>query len=106
MQNTPSLLTRDDTFFGVCQALGEDFGFNPLWLRLALGGLLFWNPVAVISAYLVAGVLVAAIRWFVPNPVSAAAASESEAAAGGAEAHAYAEAEAARADEEGMKLAA
>ena len=29
--------TREDTLFGVCEALGEDFRFNPLLLRVAFG---------------------------------------------------------------------
>ena len=33
----PNLLRRDDTFFGVCQAIGEDFGFHPIFLRIAFG---------------------------------------------------------------------
>ena len=64
----PSLLARDDTFFGVCQGLGEDLGFNPIYLRLALTGLLFLNPVAAIGVYAAAGMFVAALRWLVPNP--------------------------------------
>ena len=67
MQAT-SVLARDDTFFGVCQALGEDFRFNPLFLRLAFAGLLFWNPLAAVGAYAAAGVVVIVSRWFVPGP--------------------------------------
>ena len=67
MQAT-SVLARDDTFFGVCQALGEDFRFNPLFLRLAFAGLLFWNPIAAIGAYAAAGLVVGVSRWFVPGP--------------------------------------
>jgi len=67
MQAT-SVLARDDTFFGVCQALGEDFRFNPLFLRLAFAGLLFWNPLAAVAAYAGAGVVVGVSRWFVPGP--------------------------------------
>jgi len=66
MQAT-SVLARDDTFFGVCQALGEDFRFNPLFLRLAFAGLLFWNPLAAIGAYAAAGLVVGVSRWFVPG---------------------------------------
>lgn len=64
----PFPLARDDTLFGVCQALGEDFGFNPFYLRLALGVILLWNPVAVIGAYLAAAMFVSLIRLLVPNP--------------------------------------
>ena len=67
MQAT-SVLARDDTFFGVCQALGEDFRFNPTFLRLAFAGLLFWNPLAAVGAYAAAGVVVGISRWFVPGP--------------------------------------
>jgi len=68
-----NVFTRDDTFFGVCQAIGEDLGFNPNWLRAALGGLLIWTPLATIAAYLAAGLVIAAIRWLVPNPAFAKA---------------------------------
>ena len=51
MQTPPKVLDRQDTFFGVCQALGDDFGFNPIILRLALGMGLIWNPVVAVAAY-------------------------------------------------------
>ena len=67
MQNRqPSLFSRDDTFLGVCEALGEDFRFNPLWLRLTLALLLFLSPVAVIAGYLGAGLMVLISRWAYP----------------------------------------
>lgn len=62
-----SLITRDDTLLGVCAALGEDFGFNPLYLRMALGVLLIWIPVTVIASYIGAGLIVAASRWAFPK---------------------------------------
>ena len=61
-----SLFARDDTFFGVCQGIAEDFGFNPLWLRLLLTFAVFVQPVAAVSIYLALGVVVIAARWFVP----------------------------------------
>ena len=64
----PSVIARDDTFFGVCHALGEDFRFPPNLLRLALALALFWNPLAAIGAYAGLGVLVGLSRWLVPNP--------------------------------------
>ena len=64
----PSVFARDDTFFGVCEALGEDLRFNPNLLRVAFALLLFWSPVAAIGGYVGAGVLVAITRWLVPNP--------------------------------------
>lgn len=87
----PSLIARDHTLFGVCEALGEDFGFNPLLLRIPFAVLLLWNPVAVIGTYLAAGILVAASRWLFPNPsAEPAAAAPAAAAEAGVEAMALA----------------
>lgn len=75
----PNLLTRDDTFFGVCQGLGEDLGFHPNILRIAFGVALLWNPAVVIGAYAAAGAVVLATRLLVPNPpVPQAAPAEAE----------------------------
>jgi phage shock protein PspC (stress-responsive transcriptional regulator) len=63
-----NLFTRDDTFFGVCEALGEDFRFPANLLRVAFALLFFWNPVVVIGVYLAIGVLVAMTRFIAPNP--------------------------------------
>lgn len=66
-ERLPSLPLRNDTFLGVCQALGEDFGFHPNWLRVALSAGLLWNPYAVIGTYLGIGVIVAFSRFFFPK---------------------------------------
>lgn len=68
-----NMFMRDDTFFGVCESLGEDFGFNANWLRLAFGVSLLLNPVAVIGTYVALGVLVVFSRLVVRNPRSARA---------------------------------
>jgi phage shock protein C len=60
--------TREDTLFGVCEALGEDFRFNPLLLRVAFGAGLFLNPVIAIGGYAAAGVVVLISRLVSPNP--------------------------------------
>jgi len=66
---------RGDTFLGVCEAIGQDLGFNPNYLRVPFAALILWNPVAIISIYLALGGVVALTRWFVPvekkAPVSA-----------------------------------
>ena len=62
-----SFITREDTLLGVCAALGEDFGFNPTWLRLVVASLLLWNPVAVMSAYFALFALVVSSRLVFPN---------------------------------------
>lgn len=65
---TSNLFTRDDTFLGVCQGLGDDLGFDPLWLRLAFGLMLFWNPIAMAAAYAGLGALVLLTRLTFPAP--------------------------------------
>ena len=71
---------RDDTIFGVCEALGEDFGFSPNLLRALIGAGLLFSPVSAIGAYAVAAVLVLVSRWIVPDPpiVTSAAAETGE----------------------------
>lgn len=63
-----SPIARSDTLLGVCQAIGEDFGFNPIWLRLAFALPLMFFPVAVFSAYLGLGVIVIVSRLLVRGP--------------------------------------
>ena len=63
---------RDDTSLGVCAAIGEDFGFNPMFLRLAFAGFLFYNPMAAVGTYFALGVLVLISRLIAPNPRQAA----------------------------------
>ena len=52
---------------GICAAIGQDLGFNPLWLRLALAMSLLFQPVAVLSAYAALGITVALSRWLYPS---------------------------------------
>jgi phage shock protein C len=70
---TTSLFRRDDTFLGVCQALGEDFGFNPVFLRIAFAAPLIFAPMLVIEAYLALGVVVLVSRMLAPRPKRKAA---------------------------------
>ena len=64
---TTNLMLRNDTILGVCEAIGQDFGFNPNWLRVAFCIPMFWNPTLVMGAYLTLGILVAAIRFAFPD---------------------------------------
>ena len=59
---------RNDTMLGVCQSLGEDFGFPPNILRVAFGVGLIFAPLAVIAAYAAMAVIVALNHWIVPRP--------------------------------------
>ena len=67
MTNQTPLPLRNDTILGVCEAIGQDFGFNPLWLRLAFIPPMFFSAGWTIAAYLGLGVVVAASRYFAPN---------------------------------------
>lgn len=68
-QKKPNLVTRNDTILGVCQALGDDFGFNPTWLRVALILPIFWFPMEMIALYLGLGLVVLASRKLFPARV-------------------------------------
>ena len=67
MTNQTPLPMRNDTILGVCEAIGQDFGFNPTWLRLAFIAPLFFAPYVAVGAYLGLGIVVAATRYFAPN---------------------------------------
>jgi phage shock protein C len=66
-QDNTNLALRNDTILGVCEAIGQDFGINPTWLRVAFCAPVFWNPAAVIGAYLALGLVVAATRYAFPD---------------------------------------
>ena len=67
-----NLFNRDDTFFGVCQGLGEDLGISGNWFRLALALTLFFSPLGAVLAYAAGGVLVFTTRMLAPVPRAAA----------------------------------
>jgi phage shock protein PspC (stress-responsive transcriptional regulator) len=81
MASTGSIIARDDTLLGVCFALGEDFGFNPVYLRVALAVIVLWSLPAALGAYAALGLLVAVSRRLAPNPpvVEAESAEDSDA---------------------------
>jgi len=68
MADARSILTREDTMFGVCFALGQDFGFNPTYLRILFALGLFWSLPGALVAYAGFGLLVALSRWIAPDP--------------------------------------
>lgn len=75
MENeTTNLFRRRDTFFGICEAVGQDFGFNPLWLRLAFVAPLFFFPVQTFIGYFALGGVVLASRLLFPAQTTAIAA--------------------------------
>ena len=69
----PALPLRSHTILGVCEAIGEDFGFNPVLLRVPFAATVLWSPMWAIVAYLGLGVVVLASRLLFPNRRPAAA---------------------------------
>ena len=63
-----NLFTRSDTFFGICEGLGEDFRIPANLLRIGLAVLLFFNPAAAFATYGALGVLVLFSRLVVREP--------------------------------------
>ena len=60
--------TRPDTMFGICQSIADDFGFNPLYLRVLFAFGLFVSLKWSVLAYLGLGVLVLASRLLFRGP--------------------------------------
>lgn len=72
MTETPAPAPADN-LLGICHALGEDFGVNPLWLRVGFGVALLFNLEWTIGAYLALGLVVLLSRLLIrtPRPVAA-----------------------------------
>jgi len=62
---------RSHTIFGVCEGLAEDFGFNPIFLRVPLAALVLWSPLMAVGIYFGLGAIVLASRLIFPRPKSA-----------------------------------
>ena len=65
-QNVP-LPLRSYTLLGVCEAIGEDFGFNANYLRVPLGAIVVFNIWAALGVYLLLGMAVLASRMLFPS---------------------------------------
>jgi phage shock protein C len=62
-----ALPMRSHTILGVCEAIGEDFGFNPVLLRVPFAATVLWSPMYAIAAYFALGALVLASRLLFPS---------------------------------------
>jgi phage shock protein C len=67
-ERQPNLLTRDDTFFGVCQAIEEDFGIPSNLLRVAFGLPVIFFPMQVLTIYFGLGAIILLSRMLAPRP--------------------------------------
>ena len=68
-----ALPLRSQTLLGVCEAIGEDFGFNANYLRVVLGAIVVFNIWAAVAVYLGLGVVVLGSRLLFPKAKSAKA---------------------------------
>jgi phage shock protein PspC (stress-responsive transcriptional regulator) len=67
-ENQVALPLRSHTILGVCEAIGEDFGFNPTFLRIPFAASVLYSPTLAVAAYLALGALVLASRLLSPQP--------------------------------------
>ena len=68
-----NLFLRDDTVTGTCQAIGEDFGFNPDWLRVAFGVAVLFSFTYAVAVYLALAAIVVVSRTLAPRKLAAPA---------------------------------
>jgi phage shock protein C len=67
-ENYVPLPLRSHTILGVCEALGEDFRFNPIFLRVVLAAAVLWSPTIAIGTYFALGGVVLLSRLMFPKP--------------------------------------
>lgn len=76
-----ALPLRSHTIFGVCEAIGEDFGVNPLFLRIPLAAIVVVSVKWALITYLAFGLMVLASRLIFPKAKPAVAGNVSPPAA-------------------------
>jgi phage shock protein PspC (stress-responsive transcriptional regulator) len=79
--NQVALPLRSHTILGICEAIGEDFGFNPVLLRIPFAASVIYSPTLAIGTYLALGVVVLASRLLFPKAKVAEVLSERPSAA-------------------------
>ena len=57
-----ALPLRSHTILGVCEAVGEEFGFNPVYLRIPFAASVIYSPTMALAAYLLLGLGVLVAR--------------------------------------------
>jgi phage shock protein C len=82
-ENQVALPLRSHTILGVCEAIGEDFGFNPIFLRIPFAASVLWSPLWAFATYFALGAVVLASRLLFPKAhIRAAEVREDQPAAG------------------------
>lgn len=74
--NQIALPLRSHTILGVCEAIGEDFGFSPIFLRVPFAATVLYSPTWAIVAYFALGAVVLASRMLFPKPKPVQAAED------------------------------
>lgn len=59
---TTDTARHQENLLGICNAVGEDWGFNPLFLRLALAVTLLADPEIALGIYAILGMAVLVSR--------------------------------------------
>ena len=75
-QNQVALPLRSHTILGVCEAIGEDFGFNPVLLRVPFAATVLISPMWAIVAYFALGGVVLLSRLLFPKAKQVAASDQ------------------------------
>jgi len=66
-ENQVALPLRSHTILGVCEAIGEDFGFNPVWVRVPLAAVVLYSIPLAFGLYFALGAVVLASRLLFPK---------------------------------------
>jgi phage shock protein C len=77
-ENQVALPLRSHTILGVCEAIGEDFGFNPVFLRIPFAASVIYSPTMAIAVYLALGAFVLGSRLLFPKAKTVTAATEQQ----------------------------
>lgn len=91
-ENQVDLPLRSHTILGACEAIGEDFGFNPIFLRIPLAVAVIWNPMVAFGTYFGLGAVVLVSRLLFPKRKAPSASPARVDATASDEQHGFAEA--------------
>src|SRR5437868_12814268 len=75
-QGYTPLPLRAHTILGICEAIGEDFGFNPAFLRVPLAASVIVSPLWAFGTYFALGAIVLLSRLVFPRAKTSASTVE------------------------------
>lgn len=67
LENQVALPLRSHNILGVCEGIGEDFGFNPMFLRVPFAAMVLYSPTLAIAGYFALGAIVLLSRLLFPK---------------------------------------